>query len=170
MEYLYRHFDKDGKLLYVGLTGSHRQRLQAHKYNSHWFPLVAEVKIEKFASRAEAVAAENHAIFHEKPIHNIVGSSLPKLKESGDAIIPFSPRYLFSNREIDILRLIVDGLDDDEVGEVMGIATATAQSRRRDLLKKAGVHKTPKLMIFGRRYFGLDSNTTEKAISCVQIG
>jgi excinuclease UvrABC nuclease subunit len=77
---LYRHFDKDGKLLYVGVSLSYVQRLAQHRDHAHWFWQVADVKLQPFESRAEAEAAETAAIKAEKPAYNIQHSTLPKQK------------------------------------------------------------------------------------------
>ena len=68
---LYRHFDKDGALLYVGVSLSAVQRLAQHRDASHWFADIASVKIEWFADRKEAIAAERTAITAENPRHNL---------------------------------------------------------------------------------------------------
>jgi predicted GIY-YIG superfamily endonuclease len=69
--YLYRHFDKDGILLYVGISLNHMARLGQHKAASSWFEKIATVTIEQFETRPEALRAETNAIVNEKPLHNI---------------------------------------------------------------------------------------------------
>jgi len=71
MSHLYRHFDKDGILLYVGISLSALNRLGQHKDHSHWFDTISRVEIENFNTREEALVAESLAIFNEKPTHNI---------------------------------------------------------------------------------------------------
>jgi predicted GIY-YIG superfamily endonuclease len=67
---LYRHFDKDGKLLYVGISISVIQRLSQHR-RSRWFGEIASITIEKFPSRRDAARAEMVAIRKECPRFNI---------------------------------------------------------------------------------------------------
>lgn len=69
---LYRHFDGQGCLLYVGVSLNALQRLSEHRY-SYWIDRVARVDIERFPSREAALAAEREAIRIEKPLHNIAG-------------------------------------------------------------------------------------------------
>lgn len=69
---LYRHFDGDGNLLYVGISLSAIARLGQHK-TSHWFNQIATVTIEKFDSRDDALDAEFLAIKTENPLHNRSG-------------------------------------------------------------------------------------------------
>lgn len=69
--YLYRHFDKYGNLLYVGISISCVARLSQHRSHSHWFTSIAMITIEKFNSRSKAEEAEMDAIGSERPLHNI---------------------------------------------------------------------------------------------------
>lgn len=69
---LYRHFDKDGVLLYVGISYSSVERLmKGHRQNAHWFDQVARIEIERFSSRAEALKAEKAAISKDLPRFNV---------------------------------------------------------------------------------------------------
>jgi len=68
---LYRHFDKDGTLLYVGISLSALNRLGQHADHSAWFKTISNVTIEHFDTREEALKAETLAIRQEKPLHNI---------------------------------------------------------------------------------------------------
>lgn len=69
---LYRHFDKDGVLLYVGISLSAIQRLEQHKTDSGWFKDIATITVQHFRSRADALWAETQAIHSENPKYNIV--------------------------------------------------------------------------------------------------
>lgn len=66
---LYRHFDAEGRLLYVGIARSITARLAQHA-DSPWDDQIATITVERFATRAEAEAAERAAIKTEKPTHN----------------------------------------------------------------------------------------------------
>lgn len=68
---LYRHFDANGKLLYIGISLSALHRLAGHKEHSHWFRDIARVEIETYPTRAEALKAERAAILAEQPLYNI---------------------------------------------------------------------------------------------------
>jgi len=83
--YLYRHFDKDGKLLYVGIALSVIDRLRSHRGCSFWFHDISTITIEKFSTRKEVLDAEKIAIKNENPSHNIM-HSLEKNKMSIRAI------------------------------------------------------------------------------------
>lgn len=70
---LYRHFDKDGRLLYVGVSLYAVFRLVAHRSRSAWFREIAKVTIERFPTRVEAERAEYRAITDEHPLWNHSG-------------------------------------------------------------------------------------------------
>ena len=74
---LYRHFDKHGSLLYVGISLSALGRLQQHK-KARWISKVTKVTIEVFESREVALMAEAKAIKDENPTYNIQKSGLHK--------------------------------------------------------------------------------------------
>ena len=59
---LYRHFNSDDVLLYVGITGEPvMRRLQGHRGRSSWFKEIAYIKLEHFETRALAEIAEQIA-------------------------------------------------------------------------------------------------------------
>lgn len=67
---LYRHFNASGQLLYVGIATCHIRRIEQHRTTAPWFWDIAEIRIEHFPSRQEALAAESLAIRTEGPMHN----------------------------------------------------------------------------------------------------
>ena len=73
---LYRHFDSNGTLLYIGISLSTLNRLGQHKDNSHWFNSISNITIEKFNTREEALLAEKDSIINEKPYYNTIHNVL----------------------------------------------------------------------------------------------
>lgn len=69
---LYRQFNRDGKLLYVGISINAFERFRQHAKDKTWIDTVASMTIEHFASRQEALDAERAAIESECPLWNIV--------------------------------------------------------------------------------------------------
>lgn len=69
---LYRMFDANQELLYVGLTKDPSARFKQHSQSKDWFLEVAAITVEHFATREELTAAEILAIRSECPRHNIV--------------------------------------------------------------------------------------------------
>lgn len=72
---LYRHYDEDGVLLYVGITNSAVARINQHMKTARWANDIRRVDIEWFETRADAIDAEDAAILAEHPIFNKVGMS-----------------------------------------------------------------------------------------------
>lgn len=67
---LYRLFDSEGELLYVGIAGNPGRRFEQHKEDKPWWGDVANVRLEHFETRHEAADAERVAIQSEMPRHN----------------------------------------------------------------------------------------------------
>jgi excinuclease UvrABC nuclease subunit len=72
---LYRHFDKDGNLLYVGVSLNAIERTISHRDKSHWYQDIARIEIEWLHSRSAAYYAEKKAIQSEHPRYNIRDAS-----------------------------------------------------------------------------------------------
>ncbi len=68
--FLYRHIDAGGSLLYVGVTSDTERRLYQHKLYSPWAEDIADIKVECFPTREDALAAERKAIETERPRFN----------------------------------------------------------------------------------------------------
>lgn len=75
---LYRHYDKDGVLLYVGISLSAIARLAQPRRGARWFEYISRVEIEQFDSRKEALQAEKDAIAKEQPFYNKANASYRK--------------------------------------------------------------------------------------------
>lgn len=67
---VYRIYDTDGALLYVGVSADFGYRWTAHARTQPWWQDVGRQTIEWHESRAAALAAEAAAIEAEKPKHN----------------------------------------------------------------------------------------------------
>jgi predicted GIY-YIG superfamily endonuclease len=70
MSNLYRHYDKDGRLLYVGVSDNPDKRLKKHRYASRWSALIERMEVQKFESLKGALEAEKTAIKEEQPLYN----------------------------------------------------------------------------------------------------
>lgn len=75
MHAVYRMYDRTGRLLYVGVTGSLGKRLDDHA-EKRWFPLVRDIRLEWFPDRSAAEDAESAAIRDEGPEYNVAGAVL----------------------------------------------------------------------------------------------
>ena len=79
--HLYRHFDKDGVLLYVGVSQSALHRLKKHRHVSPWFKSIAKVDLTVYKCKDDALIAERQAIKREKPLHNITHSGKKRFRK-----------------------------------------------------------------------------------------
>jgi excisionase family DNA binding protein len=68
---LYRFFDGDDALLYVGRTVAPSRRWLEHARAATWWDDVAKVTRENFPSADDLDDAERDAIHDERPLHNI---------------------------------------------------------------------------------------------------
>ena len=73
---LYRHFDVEGRLLYVGISLNAVARLAQHRETAHWFGQIARIEVEWHESRMLAEAAERKAIKAERPAHNLAHAGM----------------------------------------------------------------------------------------------
>jgi len=71
---LYRAFNAQGQLLYVGITMNPGSRFAQHSDEKPWWTDVADIRVEQFASRDEVLTAEREAIKSEQPLHNVAHS------------------------------------------------------------------------------------------------
>lgn len=100
---LYRHFDSNGELLYVGISLSSVARLAQHRRSSVWFDRIKRVEIEAFPTREAAIMAESRAIETEKPKFNVMrGTYSPKPNQfvrmtCAEIRKIINPRYLYSH-------------------------------------------------------------------------
>lgn len=68
---LYRFYDDDDTLLYVGLTINPGKRMERHKSDKEWWTEVARIEMEQHLDLEALQTAERIAIQTEKPVHNI---------------------------------------------------------------------------------------------------
>lgn len=66
---IYRIFDADDVLLYVGQTANTEVRFRDHR-RQRWCPPDARFVVTEYATRGEALAAEREAIATERPLRN----------------------------------------------------------------------------------------------------
>jgi predicted GIY-YIG superfamily endonuclease len=68
--YVYRFFDSQDNLLYVGCTDNWRRRFREHKKSTWWAFKIKRDTIEEFPDEETARRAELTAIGNETPIYN----------------------------------------------------------------------------------------------------
>ena len=72
---LYRWFDEEGKLLYIGISANVMGRLYQHMCTKNpWTKLIGSCQVKYYDSIKEARTAEKEAISTEHPPHNIMNN------------------------------------------------------------------------------------------------
>lgn len=87
---LYRFFDAQGSLLYVGIANDPRTRWSSHKGEKRWWGEVATKTLDWFTTREEAERVEESAIVNERPRYNVTHS---ETRQPGDAKGDNTGRY-----------------------------------------------------------------------------
>jgi predicted GIY-YIG superfamily endonuclease len=102
---LYRQFDKDGRLLYVGVSINARRRHVQHKSMSFWADQVATITIEKYQDRDSALIAERQAISAEKPVYNDHYAETRREKPAPEPrLVMFGPFQPYKGRPIGLVK------------------------------------------------------------------
>lgn len=71
---VYRCYDADGRLLYIGSTGDRYTRLRGHEKRTPWWSRVARTETQDYPDEAAARSAEHTAIATESPPYNVRGN------------------------------------------------------------------------------------------------
>ena len=87
---LYRFFDDEGQLLYIGISINAFNRAKKHRQEKYWWPEVAAITLYRYKTRADVEEAERRAIKEEKPLYN---------KTYADPIWQYSPRPVPEQRK-----------------------------------------------------------------------
>lgn len=74
---LYRYYDADERLLYVGVALNPIARLYRHRNEKPWVYEIAYISVEWFPSRIAAFGAERSAIKSENPKYNCLDMRSP---------------------------------------------------------------------------------------------
>lgn len=83
---LYRHYNENGDLLYVGVSLNLAARLNQHATTSQWFHQIFRVEVEWFDTREAALNAERAVIVLERPLFNKIfqSSGMPLMESEND--------------------------------------------------------------------------------------
>jgi predicted GIY-YIG superfamily endonuclease len=94
---LYRCFDGDGVLLYIGISKYPLRRLSSHHDNidATWTNSVYSVKFTKFKTRRKALEEEKRAIRAEKPKFNVIHNEATKPRRRLPKIVARFKRTIF---------------------------------------------------------------------------
>lgn len=85
---LYRFYDSDDTLLYVGITGTISFRWEQHARRQPWWPAACRQIVDWHPTREAAEAAERVAIQSERPLHNIAHSAKQAMSRAAPRPVP----------------------------------------------------------------------------------
>lgn len=146
---LYRLYDVDDQLLYVGISHEPEERLKDHKWDPHhgrWTDQVVRQEIEWCASLSAARGAEAQAIQAERPLHN---------GTHNHPLAPFSaeawPKIPGRHGKVDALAaLICEEIDAGRWRPGMKIPASKALALATGMSKSAATNAIRKLHAEGR--------------------
>lgn len=93
---VYRHYDAEGLLLYVGISIDPDTRQKQHRDGANWWRFSSTCDVDWYLTESDAAAAERKAIVHEAPIFNRAAANTER---NARAI-----RYLVDHDALDLLR------------------------------------------------------------------
>lgn len=88
---IYRAYDAEGRLLYVGITRGLRARFRQHFEESPWVADIARLEFDPGYTEAEARAEEERQIKQLRPLHNKVHALYDRTERTGP--LPRRERY-----------------------------------------------------------------------------
>jgi DNA invertase Pin-like site-specific DNA recombinase len=128
MYFLYRHYSKDGDLLYVGLSSNvisrHKRHRAGAKTQSPWFDDVYKVTFDILETdKQKALEVERDAIHQEKPMMNkYKKDKVPKYLLKADD----SYRKKINDRKEKVRDLYLAGMTWQEIANLYGITRQRA--------------------------------------------
>lgn len=137
---LYRLFNADDRLLYVGISNDPKVRWKQHLGDKSWAPDVVMRVIEWYESRSAALLAEIKAIKNERPEHNVVHRhpqpAPAEPREPSDLPTNGRNRSLAKHAyctatailRADVLRAIGEGIPETEIARRAGIDRMTVRA------------------------------------------
>lgn len=111
---LYRLYDADDQLLYVGISLNPASRWTQHANDKSWWQDIARTDVEWLPSREEALGAEVRSIQTEQPLHNVVNARVtrpeiePPAPGQPEVGVPEAAKRLGTSRQ-NVLRMCLDG-------------------------------------------------------------
>jgi predicted GIY-YIG superfamily endonuclease len=123
MTTLYRLWNADHTLLYVGITDDLEARTEEHRADKPWWDEVAQVSTEELPTRRRALEAETRAIYWEQPRYNILGS--PRYSADWEA------RY-HALEDIEARRCALPTLSEQDFQDIAKAMTTLVEAGFRD--------------------------------------
>lgn len=132
---VYKYFDANSLLLYVGMTGRGQQRQAEHNATKEWWKFVSHQEVEHFTRRADAETRERALIRLHRPPFNVAhnpdhadtrAAYLSLATKNGERVRNLSPAFIGRN---DPKRISMD------VRVLGNIVTLASRSESYDMVK-----------------------------------
>lgn len=146
---VYRLFDAQGQLLYIGTTADPQERWAQHGRERLWWSSVVRATVEWYDTRTEALAVEREAIRSECPLHNDKATEreavFPHAQMHGTTPETLLRRAATEHRKaLDKLAITVDraarsGLTASAIGRSLGIDAEAVMALGRRLEEGGGI-------------------------------
>jgi hypothetical protein len=130
---VYKFYNIDNELLYVGITNDMKIRLVKHKQDKTWFKEISKITVSNKLNRNESHIYEIYYIANEEPKYNIDFIDGGKINFTMDKLIfndyiPIQPRFRADNKivrsdnkiNIDtVSKLYFQGKSIKQIGEIV---------------------------------------------------
>ncbi|MFI7890922.1 GIY-YIG nuclease family protein [Streptomyces sp. CACIS-1.16CA] len=150
---LYRLFDADGRLLYVGTSVHPQKRWEQHAATKPWWSAVHRATVEWLPGRDAALAAEREAIAAEAPLHNDKATerevAFPYQGNRGPTRETLLRRAVSDFQKasdrlaVAVDRASLDGLSRDEIAAIAGGSPALVEGLFAYLVSSGGRPSPP---------------------------
>lgn len=149
---VYRLFDAEGRLLYVGTSVHPQKRWEQHATTKPWWSAVHHAAVVWLSSRDAALAAEREAIVAEGPLHNDKATEkeavFPYQGNRGPTRETLLRRAVSDHRKavdrlaVAVDRASLDGLTKEEIATITGESAAAVDSLFEYLIAMGGRRST----------------------------
>lgn len=137
LTYLYWLWDREGQLIYVGITDDVERRMRDHAKDKFWWGDVKRTTKMAFQSRYEAEWAEWAVIATSRPVYNRALSppAMPRPAETGQTVA--LPHHDSPSRPVAEVPSAASELERMEVDLVTGRLRQHPRDRVREIVKAA---------------------------------
>lgn len=87
---VYKAYNTDGQLLYVGVSVNVFKRLKEHKQYAAWIPDTERIYVVQYLNRSAALAEEARCIREDGPVYNITKENAWGCKLSEETVEAFT--------------------------------------------------------------------------------
>ena len=137
------------KVLFLSMFGADEYIYKAHKIGARG--LITKDVLKSDLVNAIRMILDGSTFFcgyNDEKMEQIIKKFKPTQKSA-----KYQNEYRLSQREIEVLRNITEGLTSDEIAEKMFLSRRTIDTHRRRIMEKLNIHSLPKLLKFAIEYF-----------------